>query len=620
MIEILGQFRSILELLITRRDRQFARNAMVRIFLDTLGSVNQSLINFRALHDPVFHRPEAPVKLDWAESEYIARVRTELTGRHQLLAASGGSRYSILVPLDNGPGTDLSAVDKSIRSVLGQTAPDFEVLVNVGGGVGSRLQSLLTELSADRVASGRLRLVQAEENPAPTEAYRIINLLAEQATGQHFLLVNPGELIRPDLLYRYEQTLRLFSQPDDVILYCNDFMIDAEESILPGGDTIQPLQLHFPYEFSVPNYRGLMVPAARWRRAGGLSSETAATGLLELFLRLDLDGARFFNLPLMLVAARKGLTGGQLMGSGAVTESGIRLLSEYYRQKGLEWGCDAGYAAGGFRAIPPLLGVPKIHVIVPFHNQKELTLRAIRSILAQRGVTPLITTIDNRSSDDSIATELTTLGAEVLKVDEPFNFSRICNIGARQSQHTAQSDLLLFLNNDVELDGGALAEMARWIHQERIGIVGARLHFPNRTIQHAGVELVTSGSHLGGMLWRHIDYKMIFSRSRRARQAGVCDAITGACLMIRRGVFEAVDGFDETWYPVALSDTDLAVRVKKLGLHCFYTPFAFGTHYENATRKVGTWEDFEFSPWLYQNARMRESTADDLIHPLLGRL
>jgi len=633
LIGIATQLLGIASLLISRRDRQFVRNSVVRLTLDTLGGIEQTLINFRRQRDPHFIPPEAPVRLEWMGSEYGSGDSDQMAGLHQLLALTGptaptgGTKYSILLPLDTEYSTaNLISIKQTLSTALGLTAPDYEVLVGAGRPVAPEISALLSELGANPTSGHRLRLVECDDTSGDRDVLPMLNQLAEQATGDHLLLLSQGDLVRPDLLYRYEQTLRLLSRSDEVVLYCNDFAIEGEDTIVPGSHHYQPLELLFPFVFALPRHRGILISAAMWKKAGGLNGDFAEAGLLDLFLRLDLEGARFYNVPIFLLASRiaateqskKAADPPDVADQPLYADAGIRSLTAYYRKKGLDWQCGKGYTSDSFRAIPRAREGLTVHVVVPFRNQKELTLRAIGSILRQRNVTPLITAADNRSTDTSISAELSALGIEVLRLDEPFNFSRICNAGARHSRFTAHSEVLLFLNNDVELDEGALEEMGRWIYQERVGIVGARLHFPDDTIQHAGVELVTTGSHLDGMLWRHIDYKQSFPRSDRARQTGVCDAITGACLMIRRATFEAVEGFDEVWYPVALSDTDLAVRVRRLGLCCLYTPFAFGTHFENATRRVGRWEDFDFSHWLYQNARMRGATGRELLHPVFG--
>lgn len=621
VIGITRQLLGIITLVCSRRDRQFARNIVVRLTLDILGSIDQSLINFRRQHDPHFIPPEIPVKVEWIGSEYDSGGSSQLAGLHHLLSLTGGAKYSILLPLGSRDSSaNLSSIEKTLKSALSQTAPDCEVLVGVGRTVAPEITALLSGLGVSPVSGHRLRIVECDDATDNADGPPMLNQLAEHAAGDYLLLLSEGDLIRPDLLYRYEQTLRLLSGSDEVVLYCNDFAIDGEDVVVPGSHHHQPLQLHFPFVFTLPRHRGILIPAMMWRKIGGLSDDIVGAGLLDLLLRLDLQGARFYNVPIFLFASRVAATdqGRQSPNPLAAVESGIRSLTGYYRQKGLDWRCVKGYSADTFRAIPGARDGLTVHVIVPFRNQKELTLRAISSIRRQRNVTALITAVDNGSTDTSISAELCAMGVEVMRLDEPFNFSRICNAGARQSQFTSRSELLLFLNNDVELDEGALEEMGRWIYQDQIGIVGARLHFPDDTIQHAGVELVTTGSHLDGMLWRHIDYRQSFPRSDRARRVGICDAITAACLMIRREVFEAVEGFDEVWYPVALSDTDLAVRVRELGLLCLYTPFAFGTHFENATRRVGTWEDFDFSYWLYQNVRRRGATSRELLHPIFG--
>jgi GT2 family glycosyltransferase len=204
-----------------------------------------------------------------------------------------------------------------------------------------------------------------------------------------------------------------------------------------------------------------------------------------------------------------------------------------------------------------------------------------------------IVAMDNGSADSAIGTALAATGVRVMRCAEPFNVSRLSNRGA----NTGRSDMLLFLNNDVTLRPGAIQELVGWAAQSAVGLVGCALYFPDGTLQHGGIER-TSLAVRGEMGWAEPERGWPRRRLVHAARLRVVDAVSAATLMIRREVFEAVGGFDERYYPVAFSDTDLATRVRRAGLACVYTPFAEGVHHESASRRYERIEDFEGSAWL----------------------
>ena len=158
-------------------------------------------------------------------------------------------------------------------------------------------------------------------------------------------------------------------------------------------------------------------------------------------------------------------------------------------------------------------------------------------------------------------------------------------------------DAVLFLNNDVELEPGALQEMARWLDQPQIGMVGCRLHFPDGRLQDGGVRL--DGSTKKEMRWEHIEKLRRFDELDEAKTLGFFDAVTAACALMKRQTFLDIGGFDEILYPIGYSDTNLAMKLAAKGLKCFYTPYAVGIHHESVSRKASI-EDFENSWWLHR--------------------
>jgi GT2 family glycosyltransferase len=172
-----------------------------------------------------------------------------------------------------------------------------------------------------------------------------------------------------------------------------------------------------------------------------------------------------------------------------------------------------------------------------------------------------------------------TASPQIRIVDHPgpFNFSAANNAGAER----ATGRMLLFLNNDTEpLEPDWLEEMVRWAERPEIGIVGAKLLYPDGTIQHAGVIVGLNG--LAEHIYRYVHegYTGVFGSVDWYRNYM---AVTGACMMMRRDVFDEVGRFDEA-YAVAFSDFEICLRAIEHGYRILYTPFARLLHHEGATR------------------------------------
>jgi GT2 family glycosyltransferase len=160
------------------------------------------------------------------------------------------------------------------------------------------------------------------------------------------------------------------------------------------------------------------------------------------------------------------------------------------------------------------------------------------------------------------------------------------------------------LNNDTEvLHQGWLTAMAEHAQRPEIGAVGARLVYKNNKIQHAGVVLGVGG------IAAHAFRDFPADRPDRCRQWQVtrnCSSVTGACLLVRREVFEKCGGFDEERVPVSFSDVDLCLRMQRAGYLMVYTPYATLFHYESATRRR--------SPEPIESAIIRERWAEAIAH------
>jgi len=183
--------------------------------------------------------------------------------------------------------------------------------------------------------------------------------------------------------------------------------------------------------------------------------------------------------------------------------------------------------------------------------------------------------IDHRAGMTDVAERF---GAQRISYDEEFNFARMCNTGARASQ----GGLLLFLNDDTApLDPAWMSYMAGQAERPDVGAVGALLTFPDGRIQHAGIYIGTSnGAGHPGRLTNGSPLWPWLTMTREQM------AVTGACLMLRREVFEEVGGFDE-FFPVNYNDTDLCLRCGQKGYKAILEARALVEHRESTTRKIG---------------------------------
>ncbi|MBK5012078.1 glycosyltransferase [Pseudomonas sp. S60] len=231
--------------------------------------------------------------------------------------------------------------------------------------------------------------------------------------------------------------------------------------------------------------------------------------------------------------------------------------------------------------------LPRVSLIVPTRDQYKLLHACIEGLLNDTDYPNLeIIVVDNESSDPqtlTYLTELTTRGVTVLPHPYPFNYSTINNRAAS----VATGGLIGLVNNDIEIiEAGWLREMVAQVLRPGVGAVGAKLLWPNRMVQHGGVTVGVNGlaAHNGNNLdQRDAGYLGMNQITRRQ------SAVTAACLLLHKSVFDSVGGLDERAFPVAFNDVDLCLRIQQKGFHAIWSAFAQLIHAESASRgKDGT--------------------------------
>ena len=227
-------------------------------------------------------------------------------------------------------------------------------------------------------------------------------------------------------------------------------------------------------------------------------------------------------------------------------------------------------------------GKPLISIIILTRDNVDLLKQCMDSIFDNTSYQNFeIVLVENNSRNAETFNYYETLKSKprvnVLVHNLPFNYSAFNNWGAQHST----GEILLFLNNDIQcFEPGWLEEMSRWATRPEVGVVGAKLLYPDGAIQHAGLVIGLEG-HANHVFAKKAEgYQGLFGTDEWYRNYS---AVTGACMMVRREVFDHIGGFDEH-YSLAFNDIELCLRATKAGFRVVYTPFARLFHHEGATR------------------------------------
>jgi GT2 family glycosyltransferase len=225
-------------------------------------------------------------------------------------------------------------------------------------------------------------------------------------------------------------------------------------------------------------------------------------------------------------------------------------------------------------ASPPL-----VSIVIPTRDAEMLLRNCIESI--ERASTYAryeILVVDNRSRDEAALRYLQGLKHRVLRYDAPFNYSAINNLAVRE----ARGEVVLLLNNDTAvISPDWLEEMLGHLHQEGVGVVGAKLLYAYDRVQHAGVAVGPGGcaDHVHVGIARDAP-----GYCYRAVVAQELSAVTGACLMTWKSLYQRLGGLDEADFPIAFNDVDYCLRVQQAGYRVVFTPHALLYHDESASR------------------------------------
>ncbi|HWR98372.1 MAG TPA: glycosyltransferase [Candidatus Methanoperedens sp.] len=493
-----------------------------------------------------------------------------LRQREEAAALAYRPLVSVVTPVFN---PHAGVLRDTIESVLRQTYDRWELCLADGASDAPGVREVLEEyLRRD----GRIRVQRLERNLGISGNS---NAALALAGGEFVQFLDHDDILAPDALFeavrRLNEDRRL-----DVVYYDEDKL---------AGDGSERRDPFFKPDWSPETLLSVnYLTHALLRRslvaeAGGFDPTLEGAQDWDLALRVSERTNAIAHVPRVLYHWRQvaGSTAAHAKAKPWAFEAQVRSVANHLRRGGLA-GASVDFAAPGvLRARWPVSG-RTVSIVIPTKDNAGVLRACLASILARTAYPRFeIVLVDNGSSDPETLRYYETLRRDrrISFVDYPerFNYSRANNLGARG----AGGELLLFLNNDVEvLDADWLEELARWAERPGIGIVGAKLLYPDGTIQHAGVVLGMEG-HASHVFWGEGAYRgSPYGSFNWYRNYS---AVTGACMMLRREVFDEIGGFDEE-YALAFSDVEICVRAARRGYRVLYTPFARLTHHEGKTR------------------------------------
>lgn len=484
-------------------------------------------------------------------------------------------KFSIVVPLYNTPEQVLKEM---IESVISQTYSSWELCIADGSDKEHKYVRNICSQYAKK--DSRIRYKKLKENLGISEN---TNACIEMSTGEYIGLFDHDDLLHPSSLFYYMQAI---CDKDADFIYCDEDKFENN-----NGKFFEP---HFKPDFAIDNLRAnnyichfTVFKKELLNKTGLFRKDFDGSQDHDLTLRLIENAKNIVHIPMILYHWRVSNNSVALdpYSKPYTITAGINAVSDHLNRCGIEAEVSSSIVHPNiYRIKYKIEDDYLVSIIIPNKDQVEILKKCVESILNKTTYQNYeILIIENNSVEKSTfeyydsLKENSKIKIIECKTSGKFNYSYINNFGVKY----ANGEYILFLNNDVEIiTENWIEEMKMYAQRKDVGAVGAKLYYPDDTIQHGGVIL-----GLGGIAG-HSHYKVNRNDAGYMGKlffAQNMTAVTGACLMMRRSVFEEIHGFNEE-FAVAFNDVDLCMRIREKGYLICWTPYAELYHYESISR------------------------------------
>ncbi|MBU3926494.1 MAG: glycosyltransferase, partial [Bacteroidetes bacterium] len=495
-------------------------------------------------------------------------------------------KISIILPVCN---TDYQRLSSSIDSVLNQVYDNWELCIADRNAAEPHIAELLASYSKK---DERIKVLFLSGHLGVSGAS---NAAIARAMGEFIGFLSQGDELLPSALYEVVHLLNKTQETD--FIYSDEVLLD---------ESGEPLYTYYRPEFSMDYMLShcyivhfSVIRTSLINKIGGFRREFDVSRDYDLFLRIFSETKKVCHIPKVLYFWKQHGSDTGHAPMSKVMDSSRKAIQDFLDREGIEGEVYDTKHINFFKVKRKIIGNPKITIVIPIKDRVDLLKRCINSIEEKSSYKNYeVIIVDNLSREADTFEYLAYLQKrpsiyQVVIFKEDFNFSRLNNFAVQY----AVGKHLLFLNNDVEIIApGWLEAMLEHSQREEVGCVGAKLLYPDGKIQHVGVVIGLYGGA------EHI-YKWHESRDigymGHAVSIRNCSAVTAACMMVKKSVFNEVDGFDER-YKVGFGDTDFCLRIQEKGYLNVYTPYAELYHHESATRG----QSLESDPHLEDTRRL----------------
>ena len=488
-------------------------------------------------------------------------------------------KFSILVPLYNTPEMFLKEM---IESVVNQTYENWELCLADGSDENHSYIEGMVEEYRKKTGKDKILYRKLEKNEGISGN---TNQCLKMATGEFIGLFDHDDILHPSVLYEY---VKVINEKNADYIYC-------DETTFKSGDINKMLTLHFKPDYAIDNLR-----ANNYICHFSVFARELLDGT-ELF-RSRFDGSQDHDMILRLTDRAKNVVhvpkllyywrshpdsvASDIGAKPYAIEAAKGAVADHLRRHGFEHFQITSTRAFEtiFKIRYQIIGSPLISIIIANKDHTEDLKRCITSILEKSTYENFeIIVVENNSTERAIFDYYEELKENekirVITFEGEFNYSAVNNLGARH----ARGEYLLLLNNDTQvITVNWMEELLMYAQRSDVGAAGGKLYYANKTIQHAGVVLGlgahrTAGhSHYG----QHRDNLGYMGRLCYAQDVS---AVTGACLMVKKSLFEEVGGLDEG-FAISLNDVDFCLKLREKGYLNVFTPFAELYHLESVSR------------------------------------
>lgn len=488
-------------------------------------------------------------------------------------------KISILVPLYNTPEDFFREM---IESVTGQTYENWELCLADGSDEAHGYVENLVKEYQKKEQNGRIlyrRLAGNEGISGNT------NQCLTMATGEFIGLFDHDDVLHPSVLYEYVKAIN--EQQADYI-YC-------DETTFKSGDINKMLTMHFKPDYAIDNLRAnnyichfsvfkreLLDGTELFRSRFDGSQDH------DMILRLTDRAKNVVHVPKLLYYWRShpGSVAADISAKPYAIEAAKGAVADHLRRHGFEHFQITSTRAFEtiFKIRYQIIGNPLISIVIANKDHRDDLKRCVTSIFEKSTYENIeIIVVENNSTEKETFDYYEELKenekVRVITFEGAFNYSAVNNLGVAN----AKGEYILLLNNDTQvITVNWLEELLMYAQRKDVGAVGAKLYYANKTIQHAGVVLGL-GAHRTAGHSHYGQHRENLGYMGRLCYAQNVSAVTGACLMMKKALFEEVGGLDES-FAISLNDVDLCLKLREKGYLNVFTPFAELYHFESISR------------------------------------